>query len=246
MSKRIALKFKKMLKKAEFVHADLEYHEELFGDAKIEFNEEFLNVVSNFPRLKKKEWDAHIKGIQDERVKELLKEANKQKEKSGANEDPDNENAIGTPNKEMMITDEHPEGFYLNPDEIVDEGAEDKEGVVKKLYRKIASQTHPDKLVAAGLEEGEIARKELLFKKARDAYENHNWYILYSLALDLGIDPGDVEQKHIDWVTEDIRFTMGRISQIGQLFIWVWYTSEEEQRKDIMARYFKQVYEWDL
>ncbi len=77
MSKRIALKFKKMLKKAEFVHADLEYHEELFGDAKIEFNEEFLNVVSHFPRLKKEEWDAHIKGIQDERVRELLKEANK-------------------------------------------------------------------------------------------------------------------------------------------------------------------------
>ena len=44
MSKRIQLKFKKMLKKAEFVHADLEYHEELVFEAKADFNEALIGV----------------------------------------------------------------------------------------------------------------------------------------------------------------------------------------------------------
>ena len=56
MSKRTKLKFKKMLKKAEFVHADLEYHEELLTDAKVEFNEAFLDTISNWPRRKRVDW----------------------------------------------------------------------------------------------------------------------------------------------------------------------------------------------
>ena len=43
-----------MLKKAEFVHADLEYHEELITDAKVEFNEAFLDTISSWPRTKGK------------------------------------------------------------------------------------------------------------------------------------------------------------------------------------------------
>jgi hypothetical protein len=246
MSKRITLKFKKMLKKAEFVHADLEYHEELFGDAQMEFNEAFLDTIAEMPGLKKREWDRHVKKIKDEQAKELLEEALKQKDQAENNEAVDVENAVGAANKETMITEEHPEGFYLNPDELTDESAGDKSSVVKKLYRKVAAKTHPDKLLAAGLDDDETEHKERIFIKAKTAYENDNWYTLYSLALDLGIKPGDIEQKHIDWIEEDIRFTMGRISKIGQLFIWIWYTSSESQKVNIMSRYFKQVYDWDI
>ena len=60
MSKRIQLKFKKMLKKAEFVHADLEYHEELVFEAKADFNEAFLVRVSDMPRRERKYWKRHL------------------------------------------------------------------------------------------------------------------------------------------------------------------------------------------
>ena len=75
MSKRTKLKFKKMLKKAEFVHADLEYHEELITDAKVEFNEAFLDRINSWSRTKRKNWQFHLKGVQDERAKKLLEEA---------------------------------------------------------------------------------------------------------------------------------------------------------------------------
>jgi len=69
--------------------------------------------------------------------------------------------------------------------------------------------------------------------------------MIYSIAIDLGISPGDIDDKHIDWIEEDVKLTMGRISRIGQLFVWVWYTSPDEQKEKVMDQYFKQVYKWE-
>jgi len=244
MSKRTQLKFKKLLKKAEFVNADLEYHEELLDDAKLEFNEEFTNIINSFSRMKQRAWDRHVKKIKDARLQELLEEQLKGQEDT-SQEGSNGENQVTKANKEMMYTEEHPEGFYLNPDELDDEFADEKAGTNKKLYRKIAAKTHPDKLAATNLDSDEVKRKRLMFQKAKKAYENENWYDLYSLALDLGIDPGKVENKHIEWLEQDIRFALGKISQMGQLFAWVWYVGDEETRKRVMAQYFQQVYNWD-
>ena len=81
MSKRIKLKFKKMLKKAEFVHADLEYHEELVFEAKADFNEAFLERIQKMSRLKKRAWERHLKKVNNERAKQLLEQAEKERKK---------------------------------------------------------------------------------------------------------------------------------------------------------------------
>ncbi|MEK9769146.1 MAG: hypothetical protein VW683_09515 [Betaproteobacteria bacterium] len=243
MSKRTKLKFKKMLKKAEFVHADLEYHEELITDAKVEFNEAFLDTISKWPRRKRVNWGLHLKGVQDERAKKLVEEAEKQRQEKLAASEAEQDTSI-VKNKEVFVDGETGEEFYVNPDEIEETDIDDKQGIIKKLYRKIASETHPDKLIASGFSQGEVERKESIFKKAKEAYERDNWYTLYSVAVDLGIEVGEIDEKHIDWIEEDIKLTMGRISKMGQLFVWVWYTSDDEGKKRVMDQYFKQVYNW--
>jgi|TARA_Y100000296_G_scaffold86370_2_gene125902 hypothetical protein len=45
MSKQLKYKLKKTLKNAEFVHADLEYHEELSRDALKGFQEEISRLI---------------------------------------------------------------------------------------------------------------------------------------------------------------------------------------------------------
>jgi hypothetical protein len=243
MSKRIQLKFKKMLKKAEFVHADLEYHEELVFEAKTDFNEAFLDRVNNMSRRERKYWKRHLNTLNDERAKQLLQQAEEEKQKRIDAETAEEQTDI-VKNKEIFMDGETGEEFYLNPDE-VDTPDDDKSGVIKKLYRKIASETHPDKLVASGFSQREVERKEQIFMKAKEAYERENWYMIYSIAIDLGISPGDIDEKHIDWIEEDVKLTMGRISRIGQLFVWVWYTSPDEQKEKVMDQYFKQVYKWE-
>ena len=243
MSKRTKLKFKKMLKKAEFVHADLEYHEELITDAKVEFNEAFLDRIASWPRRKRVNWGLHFKGIRDERAKKLVEEAENQRQEKIAASKAEQDTSI-VKNKEVFVDGETGEEFYVNPDEIEETDIDDKQSIIKKLFRKIASETHPDKLVASGFSQGEVARKESIFKKAKEAYERDNWYTLYSVAVDLGIEVGEIDKKHIDWIEEDIKLTMGRISKMGQLFVWVWYTSTDEVKERVMDQYFKQVYNW--
>jgi hypothetical protein len=245
MSKRIELKFKKMLKKADFVHADLEYHEELVHEAKRDFNEAFMDQVNSMSRLQKRHWKRHVKQIQDERAKKLLEEAEAAQEQEEQEADEDAGTGVGPANKETFIDGITGEERYLNPDEIGEINVDDKKGVIKKLYRRIAGETHPDKLIAAGVSPLEINKKTKLFKKAKEAYERDNWYTIYSIALELGISPGDISDQQIEWIEEDIKLTLGRISKIGQLFVWVWYVAEEEQKEHIMRQYFKQVYNWD-
>ena len=243
MSKRIQLKFKKMLKKAEFVHADLEYHEELVFEAKADFNEAFQDRIDNMSRRERKYWARNLHTLNDERAKQLLQQAEEEKQKRIDAETDEDQTGV-VKNKEVLMDAGTGEEFYLNPDE-VDTPDDDKSGVIKKLYRKIASETHPDKLVASGFSQREVERKEQIFMKAKEAYERENWYMIYSIAIDLGISPGDIDEKHIDWIEEDVKLTMGRISRIGQLFVWVWYTSPDEQKEKVMDQYFKQVYKWE-
>ena len=247
MSKRNELKFKKMLKKAEFVHADLEYHEELVYEAKADFNEAFLDRINNMSRREKKYWTRNLHKLNDERAKQLLEEAEREKKKRAETEEAGQEEQRSlVKNKETFVDGQTGEEFYLNPDEIEDnDDDDDKSKVIKKLYRKIASETHPDKLIASGFSQAQVERREGMFKKAKEAYERENWYVLYSIAIDLGISPGDIDEKQISWIEEDIKLTMGRISRIGQLFVWVWYTSSDEQKERVMDQYFKQVYKWE-
>lgn len=247
MSKRNELKFKKMLKKAEFVHADLEYHEELVYEAKADFNEAFLDRINNMSRREKKYWTRNLHKLNDERAKQLLEEAEREKKKRAETEEGGQEEQRSlVKNKETFVDGQTGEEFYLNPDEIEDnDDDDDKSKVIKKLYRKIASETHPDKLIASGFSQAQVERREGMFKKAKEAYERENWYVLYSIAIDLGISPGDIDEKQISWIEEDIKLTMGRISRIGQLFVWVWYTSSDEQKERVMDQYFKQVYKWE-
>ena len=48
MSKQLKYKLKKTLKNAEFVHADLEYHQELLPDAENLFNAEIKKLLMTF------------------------------------------------------------------------------------------------------------------------------------------------------------------------------------------------------
>ena len=126
MSKRTELKFKKMLKKAEFVHADLEYHEELVFEAKVDFNEAFLDRINNMSRRERKYWLRHLNKINDERAKQILEEAEKEsKKRAEAEEESQQEDRSIVKNKETFVDGQTGEEFYLNPDEIEDNDDDD-------------------------------------------------------------------------------------------------------------------------
>tara|TARA_R100001126_G_C4842510_1_gene157642 strand:+ start:248 stop:973 length:726 start_codon:yes stop_codon:yes gene_type:complete len=237
MSRRTQLKLKKILKKAEFVHADLEYHEEMLIDAKKEFHESFTNLLKSLPPDIKQKIEENKKKQLEENLRRQQEELDKAEKE---NNKPDDDRKKGT------VTDLSPDvvsDSIEDPVEIEDQDSEvDKSSIIKKLFYKIANLTHPDKLVASNLPEHEVNKRKETFKRAQTAYERNNWYTLYSIATDFGIDPGEVGNDQIAWIEDDIKLTMNKISNIARLFAWVWYTAPKADKEMIMKNYFAQVY----
>ena len=120
-----------------------------------------------------------------------------------------------------------------------------KESEIKKMFRAIASVSHPDKL-GKDVPSAQKVKLDKIFKKAKNAYTNGNWYILYSISLDLGLDAPEPTKEHSEWLEEDIKFTQNKVSHIESLLVWVWYSGDEDSRKFALRNYFQQVYDHTL
>ena len=230
MSKQLKLKFKKILKKAEFVQADLEYHQGLIGEAKQLFGNEVQNLISKLsPEDQKKLEEIKNKQITQQGVHVTEGEADEEDPLIPLEE-------IETMALVLSESDSSEEGPAESP-------PKHKSLELKKLFRRIAEQTHPDKVRASGFSEPEVDRLERVFKKASKAYKNHNWYMLYTIALELDLKIDDPSKDHIKWVEEDIHNTMQTISAISALIVWVWYNGDERDKRYAMKIYFQQAYQ---
>ncbi len=232
MSKQVKLKFKKLLKKAEFVHADLEYHEELIGDAKNMFSQEVANTIKRLGPEVQQKIRAHEEKMRIEQEQKIQAAA----EAADKREDPEwtEEGSSET----ALAESEH----AVEEGEVQEEPPEDKAAQIKKLYRQVAALTHPDKAQASGVSEREALRLEKTFMQAKEAYDKSNWYILYSLALSLDLDVDEPAQEQLVWLEEDIRQTMASISMFGNMLAWMWFNGNEQIKQTALNNFFEQVY----
>jgi len=226
MSKQLKYKLKKTLKNAEFVHADLEYHQELSQDALLGFQEainELLAILTDEERGALKDYLDRLP-----RPEAAPRPAEREEEEPTL-PDYDDITALVVSDVEAS-TNEH-ELPKIN-----------KELELKKLFRRIAEQTHPDKVRANGFSEKEITRLRCIFMRAREAHDNENWYILYSIAIQLGLEIEEPTAEEIDWIEEDIKKTLAAIAGIANLSAWHWYVGNEEDKKQVLRYYFLQAY----
>jgi cob(I)alamin adenosyltransferase len=241
MSKQVKLKFKKLIKQAEFIHADLEYHDELSVDAK---------------NLFRKAVDLSIKGLSEEereKLNSLISERERQhqellEERSRAQEIEAIEGDAQETDMAGGAIEDHPDVELLpEEDHAMSAAGEEKTLELKKLFHKIAALTHPDKASARGLAKEETSRLERIFKQATDAYKEGNWYILYCIATDLSIKIDNISEEHLDWIEDDIRNTLAKIAGVANLVAWGWYTGDAAAKNLALKSYFFQLYgyEWN-
>jgi hypothetical protein len=233
MSKQLKYRFKKILKKAEFIHADLEYHREVLPEAKKLFSEAVAKIINNMPPQEQKE----LEDIRNSRLQNelLTREKNISAQESNDAKARDDE----VESSEVEAVD--------NPTEAKDKEnfvSDSRRAEIKKLFRQIAEQTHPDKTQSSGRGEAECAKLEAVFKKAQEARDAQNWYLLYCIAidLDLPVESNISSQKCLEWVEEDIRQTMVQISEISKLLAWVWLEGDTTTREAAVQDYFRQMY----
>ena len=124
------------------------------------------------------------------------------------------------------------------PPEPTIQKVESDEKEVKKLFRQVAGETHPDKMAHMNEEEQEI--REGLFIKAKKACEDLNWYELSKLAEELKISIPTLSESHIAMLENSAGLLQQKIDRFKQTAAWQWrQIMPTEKREEFMHTYIK-------
>jgi len=104
---------------------------------------------------------------------------------------------------------------------------------VKKVYRKIVSKTHPDKLEQ--LPNNTIKKKLIKhYKKAVEHYNNNNVVGLFDLADELDIKLPEIDESYIEKMSTEVMSLRNKIKRYKDSNAWIWYHSTGEMAENIM------------
>ena len=204
-------KYRLLVIRSKYLKSTLDESESMFQKAFSEFTEELGKKLGSSPITKKNK--------QEDQKKESKKEKNK-------------------PNKSSEPIPPPPDE---QGEERVEAKKEEKDQNLKKVFKKIAIKTHPDKLLASS--EFEREYKTGLFEKAKNSFDNNDYYGIVQVAEELGIDPPPPTQGQIDLMRERNKVLENKINEIKNTVIWNWYHGEDDTRELLMENYIEKLRE---
>jgi hypothetical protein len=113
---------------------------------------------------------------------------------------------------------------------------------VRKMFRKIATQCHPDKL--NGLEDGfEKKKKQELYAKARQALESDDIVLMADVASELGVEIPEITEFQLKQTENKIIAIKKELHHIESTLVWHWFFTEDKEKQDAMlTRIFELMY----
>jgi hypothetical protein len=104
----------------------------------------------------------------------------------------------------------------------------------KKLYRKIATKTHPDKVSVKYLND--------LYLKAKSAYQEDDIFTLQLICTELDMT-SEFTEIEIEQFKEKIKALRSNNAIVEQTYLWAWIHEENEGiRKSIILHFIKHSY----
>jgi len=104
----------------------------------------------------------------------------------------------------------------------------DKEKLVKKVYRKIVTKTHPDKLEK--LPNSKLKDKLVKqFKEAVEHYNNNDVVGLFDAADELEIDLPEIDESHINIMETNINALKEKVQRLQESNAWKWHHSNDKE-----------------
>ena len=107
---------------------------------------------------------------------------------------------------------------------------------VNKVFKKIATKTHPDKLLN---ESDDSDRLVELYKEAQQSVEKNDWSKVSQIAEQLDIDITDVEEDDSQYLEESIKSMEKKIKEIKQTFAWTWKHSDNKSKPQLKKNILK-------
>ena len=125
-----------------------------------------------------------------------------------------------TINKKILTSEFIEKDSSLEDDEI---DSKEENPKMRKLYREIVKQTHPDKIKNNKLNN--------LYIEAGKSYDSEDLFNIYSICDELGISY-ELDESENYILKDKIKYIQDKINFIHSTFTWQWYYSEEEIEKN--------------
>jgi hypothetical protein len=93
---------------------------------------------------------------------------------------------------------------------------------LNKLFRKIASKTHPD---VSKMEDA-----EKIFMKAKKAHSEEDWITLIAICLEHGIDLPDFTEEELEMIDKYSYELQDKIQEKKKNDCWFWNVTNDEER----------------
>lgn len=140
-------------------------------------------------------------------------------------------------------TESQPEKVYHgsqnSEDDILPIEKEQKDNNLKTVFRKIATQVHPDKL--SNKSEFEKEYKNILFEKARLSFETNDYHGIVEVAEELGIKPPPPTQQQVEMMKTTNNRMEKEINTIKNSIVWNWYHGADDARSLLLGKYIEAI-----
>ncbi len=218
-----------LVMEAKFLKAKLLLNEDIFEEAQEGFAEAYNKVCETVPEHEREV----LQGAMEQKDK---KESKKKSTVSKAGK-----NAKKNKKNKQKKEKEQEEEEQEEEDDRQEVTKNPKSNSVKRIYRAIAKESHPDKLM--DVEEEEAAKKKKLFREAQRASEQANLLELIEIAEILNIIPPDPEEEHLDILEQNVKDLKSANKMITDTTAWRWHKEESPEMKEaILIRYMQYIY----
>ena len=102
---------------------------------------------------------------------------------------------------------------------------------VNMVFKKIAKETHPDKLINKDISDEEYDAKVDMYKEAQRSVENRDWSRVVEIAKELGIDISDIKNDDSEYLKESVKRLTEKINQLKMTYAWKWGNTPDQERE---------------
>ena len=104
---------------------------------------------------------------------------------------------------------------------------------VNSVFKKIAKETHPDKLINQNISDEEYDAKVDMYKEAQQSVKNRDWSKVVEIAKELGIDISDIKNDDSEYLKESVKRLTQKIKQLKLTYAWKWKHTPDQDREII-------------
>lgn len=198
-------KRKKVMAKVNYLVMEKEETDELYDEFNKKFNQDFqeeLEFLQLMMSLEKYEEELRAESDESE-------EKESDDEESESEDDNDKEDSEDGKESEEDINVLESSGVVSNKS-------------LNKLFRKVASKTHPDV--------SKLENPEKIFMKAKKAHSEEDWVTLIAICLEYGIELPDFTEEELEMIDQYSFDLQKKIELKRREDCWFWNSTSDEER----------------